>query len=45
MIKNLKEYKNKKKKLIDFNKNYYIKSSPLVDDASYDLLKKELLKH
>lgn len=43
MIKDFKEYKNKKKKLANFNKNYYDKSVSLVDDASYDLLKKELL--
>ena len=43
MIKNLKEYKEKKKILLDFNKNYYDLNSPKVDDATYDILKKDLV--
>ena len=43
MIKNLKEYKEKKKILLDFNKNYYDLNSPKVDDATYDTLKKDLI--
>ena len=43
MIKNLKEYKEKKKILLDFNKNYYDLNSPKVDDATYDTLKKDLV--
>ena len=43
MIKNLKEYKSKKKILLNYNKLYYDKSSPKIDDASYDKLKQELL--
>ena len=43
MIKNLKEYKKKKKILLDFNKNYYDLNSPKVDDATYDTLKKDLI--
>ena len=42
MIKNLKEYK-KKKVFLDLNKNYYDLNKPLVDDASYDILKKDLI--
>lgn len=45
MIKNLKEYKNKKKILLNFNKLYYDKNSPKIDDASYDKLKQELLNY
>ncbi|MCI5053729.1 MAG: NAD-dependent DNA ligase LigA [Pelagibacteraceae bacterium] len=44
MIKNLKEYKNKKKILIEHNKNYYDKNISKIDDASYDKLKRELLE-
>ena len=43
MIKNFKEYKEKKKILLDFNKNYYDLNSPKVDDATYDILKKDLV--
>ena len=43
MIKSIKEYKNKKKLLIEHNKNYYDLDSPKIDDAKYDLLKKDLL--
>ena len=43
MIKNLKEYKKKKKKFLDLNKNYYDLNKPVVDDASYDSLKKDLI--
>ena len=43
MIKNLKEYKKKKKELLDHNKYYYDKSLPKIDDSSYDQLKRELL--
>lgn len=43
MIKSLKDYKNKKKKLIEYNKFYYDQNSPKIDDAKYDLLKKQLL--
>ena len=43
MIKNLKEYKEKKKILLDFNKNYYDLNSQKVDDATYDTLKKDLI--
>ena len=42
MIKNLKEYK-KKKIFLDLNKNYYDLNKPVVDDASYDTLKKDLI--
>ncbi|RZO88168.1 MAG: NAD-dependent DNA ligase LigA [alpha proteobacterium HIMB114] len=42
-MKNLKEYKEKKKILLDFNKNYYDLNSPKVDDATYDTLKKDLI--
>ena len=44
MIKNLKEYKKKKKELLDNNKYYYDRSSPKIDDSSYDKLKLELLE-
>ncbi len=43
MIKNLKEYKQKKKIFLDLNKNYYDLNKPVVDDASYDTLKKDLI--
>jgi len=43
MIKNLKEYKEKKKILLDLNKNYYDLNSPKVDDATYDIIKKDLI--
>ena len=43
MIKNLKEYQEKKKILLDLNKNYYDLNSPKIDDASYDNLKKDLI--
>ena len=43
MIKNLKEYKKKKKVFLDLNKNYYDLNKPVVDDASYDTLKKDLI--
>ena len=43
MIKNLKEYKKKKKIFLDLNKNYYDLNKPVVDDASYDTLKKDLI--
>ena len=43
MIKSIKEYKNKKKLLIEHNKNYYDLDSPKIDDAKYDLLKKDLV--
>ena len=43
MIKNLKEYKTKKKIFLDLNKNYYDLNKPVVDDASYDTLKKDLI--
>ena len=43
MIKNLKEYKKKKKIFLDLNKNYYDLNRPVVDDASYDTLKKDLI--
>ena len=33
MIKNLKEYKKKKKIFLDLNKNYYDLNRPVVDDA------------
>ena len=42
MIKNLKEYKQKKKIFLDYNKSYYDLNRPVVDDASYDALKKDL---
>ena len=45
MIKNLKEYKRKKKILLDLNKNYYDFNSPKIDDASYDILKKDLINY
>ena len=43
MIKNLKEYKQKKKVFLDLNKKYYDLNESLVDDASYDILKKDLI--
>ena len=43
MIKNLKEYRQKKKKFLDLNKNYYDLNKSIVDDASYDILKKDLI--
>ena len=43
MIKNLKEYKKKKKIFLDLNKHYYDLNRPVVDDASYDTLKKDLI--
>ena len=43
MIKNFKEYKKKKKELLDHNKYYYDDSRPKIDDLNYDKLKKELL--
>ena len=43
MIKNIKEYKQKKKLLINHNKLYYNNSAPIIDDASYDKLKYELI--
>ena len=43
MIKNLKEYKQKKKIFLDLNKKYYDLNQSLVDDASYDILKKDLI--
>ncbi len=45
MIKNLKEYKEKKKLLLDLNKNYYDLNSPKIDDASYDILKEDLINY
>ena len=39
MIKNLKEYQKKKKKLLEYNKFYYDKSSPKINDSKYDDLK------
>ncbi len=43
MIKNIKEYKDKKKRLIDLDKYYYDLNTPKVDDSYYDILKKELI--
>ena len=43
MIKNFKEYQEKKNKLFEYNKFYYDKNSPKVDDATYDRLKKQLI--
>ena len=43
MIKDFKEYQNKKKQLIKYNKFYYDKSAPKIDDATYDKLKNELI--
>ena len=43
MIKNFKEYKKKKKELLDHNKYYYEDSRPKIDDLNYDKLKKQLL--
>ena len=37
-----KKYNKKIKELIRFNKLYYDKSNPAVDDNQYDELKKEL---
>ena len=39
-----KEYKKKIQKLIKFNKFYYEKNSPIVDDREYDTLKNDILK-
>ena len=43
MIKDISEYKKKKKILIKHNKYYYDHNSSKIDDASYDKLKIELL--
>ena len=43
MIRDLRDYKKEKKKLIKHNHLYYDKSSPQIDDATYDKLKKKLL--
>ena len=43
MIKSLKEYQEKKKKLINYNKFYYDYSDPKIDDANYDELKRQLI--
>jgi len=43
MIKNFKEYQKKKNKLFEYNKFYYDKNSPKIDDATYDRLKKQLI--
>ncbi len=43
MIKNFKEYQEKKNKLFEYNKFYYDKNSPKIDDATYDKLKKQLI--
>ena len=43
MIKNFKEYQEKKNKLFEYNKFYYDKNSPKIDDATYDRLKKQLI--
>jgi len=43
MIKNLEDYRKKKKKLMLHNKYYYEESSPKVDDATYDELKRQLI--
>ena len=44
MIKNILEYKQQKKKLLNYNKNYYDLNKSVIDDANYDLLKKELIE-
>tara|TARA_B100001996_G_scaffold210406_1_gene161454 strand:- start:1176 stop:3200 length:2025 start_codon:yes stop_codon:yes gene_type:complete len=41
-IKNL--YKEKVKKLFDFNRAYFEKDNPIVSDSEFDSLKKELIK-
>ena len=41
-IKNL--YKEKVKKLFDFNKAYFEKDNPIISDFEFDLLKKELVQ-
>ncbi len=44
-IKKIKtEYVKKIKTLNNYNKNYYDKSKPLVDDQKYDKLKKEIIQ-
>ena len=43
MIKNIKEYKDKKKRLIDLDKYYYDLNTPKVDDSTMIFLKKELI--
>ena len=43
MIKDISEYKKKKKILIKHNKYYYDHNASKIDDASYDKLKIELL--
>ena len=40
--KNIKEYKDKKKRLIDLDKYYYDLNTPKVDDSYYDILKKRI---
>ena len=39
-----KEYDRKIRKLVKFNKFYYEHNDPIVDDAKYDALKKDILK-
>ncbi len=39
-----KEYDRKIRKLVKFNKFYYEHNDPIVDDAEYDALKKDILK-
>ena len=38
------EYEKKIKLINNYNKDYYEKSQPIVDDNTYDKLKKEILK-
>ena len=44
MIKDLKEYKEKKKILLDLNKNYYDLNLSKIDDNYYDIIKKNIIK-
>jgi DNA ligase (NAD+) len=44
MIKNLKEYQEKKKFFVEYNRSYYDLNSSKVDDATYDRLKKDLVQ-
>ncbi len=39
----IKDYKTKINTLLNYNKYYYQKSSPLVDDKDYDKLKKDII--
>ena len=37
------QYKKKIKLLIEYNKNYFDKNNPIINDSDYDKLKNEIL--